>query len=326
MRIYKLLGRLAVKLVVLLVSFTFALPVLAKEINVDGTLYPSLSEAFSHAKDGSIIKISAGDYQDAAILKADNVMIIGEPGTRIFGKATKGKGALLIQGTNTLIKQIECFNIQVRDRNGACVRLEGKHLILDNVYFHDSQQGVLTGAQPGIVHIINSRFERLGAGGRAHGIYVGGGTLIIEDSQFLSSKGEGHEVKSRAKETRIIRSVIASLSGKDSRLVDVPNGGKLEIIASVLQQGTETSNWNLVGYGLEDYKYDMNSVTIKDNIFVLDRHANQVLNIKHQRVKPVVEGNIFVGNMQDAFEAGNMVFKSRESAGLEAAPNLPLLN
>ena len=86
---------------------------------------------------------------------------------------------------------------------------------------------MLTGPNPGRILIRNSRFERLGLNGTAHGIYVGGGELYVYQSEFLRSKSQGMEIKSRARKTVIERSVIASLDGVDSRLLDIPNGGEL---------------------------------------------------------------------------------------------------
>ena len=224
------------------------------------------------------------------------------------------------------IKNLECYGIKVSDRNGACVRLSGSNLVLDSVHFHDSQQGLLTGPKPGQVHIIDSKFERLGHSGRAHAIYVGGGYLLIENSRFLSSKDEGHEIKSRARETRILGSVVASLEGRDSRLVDVSNGGLLIVRDSILQQGNNTSNWNLIGYGFEGYKHDYNRIELSGNIFLLDRvNGNKVLSIKNKSVKTDIAGNVFIGKTSENFKVGNFLFENRADARMEPAPYLPPL-
>jgi hypothetical protein len=291
----------------------------------DGKAYENLQEAFDAARDGSIVEIPAGRFDQAGTLKANSVTISGiDDKTILFDKTTGGKGLLVIKGNNTIIRNIECFGVQVSDKNGACVRLEGKNLELDRVYFHDSQQGLLTSSSPGNVLIRNSKFERLGQIGRAHGIYVGGGILTIQDSQFLSSRDEGHEIKSRAKETFIERTVVASLNGKDSRLIDIPNGGILMVSDSVLQQGNKTSNWNLIGYGQEGYKHKYNDIGLFGNIVIMDRqNGSHVLDVKSKKVKPEVSGNAFIGKHKDKFNDSNFVFATREDAKLPAYPFLP---
>ncbi len=300
------------------------LQVHGKEILLDNKEVRYLGEALKQAKDGSIIELAAGEYNHAGVLTKNNVTIRGTKGTKIYGKAAQGKAAIVIKGNNTLVENIECYDIQVKDKNGACIRLEGKHLTLNNVYFHDSQQGVLTGSHPGKVIVKNSRFEGLGKAGRAHGIYMGGGKLLIEDSEFLNTKDQGHAVKSRAIETVIRNSTIASLNGNDSRLIDIPNGGILQVYDSILEQGPNSVNWNLIGYGLEGHKHKVNAVTLIGNIVLLDREkGNHVLQMKDSKIATTVEQNVFIGKMKDKFNSSNIVLEDRSQAQLESFPFLP---
>lgn len=298
------------------------------EISLDGKLVTSLKNAMASAVDGSVIELGAGIYKDGGVLKANFVTIKGVKGTHLKGFSTKGKGALVIRGNDTEIINIECSNVSVRDGNGACVRLEGRNLQLRDVYFHDSQQGLLSGKSSGNILIENSRFERLGHGGRSHGIYVGSGELYINNSKFLSSKKEGHEIKSRARKTLISNSTIASINGKDSRLIDVSNGGELEVKNCVLQQGNKTSNWNLIGYGLEGLKYKNNTISIKNNLFILDRkNGNKVLHTKGKIKSIAVEKNVLIGKISDnKFDDSNLFYKDRSDAGVEPFPSLPERN
>jgi hypothetical protein len=214
----------------------------------------------------------------------------------------------------------------VRDQNGACVRLEGTNLELTNVYFHDSQQGLLTGPKPGKIIIRNSKFERLGKGGQAHGIYVGGGELSIYGSYFLSSKDEGHEIKSRASKNTIYSTVVASLEGNDSRLIDIPNGGVLIITDSILQQGANTSNSNLIGYGHEGYRYKENEVRLVGNIILNDRiNGSKVIDIRSNKIKPYVSENAVIGKHFDKFDDSNFIFGTRNEAQMQPFPFLPEL-
>lgn len=306
----------------------FTAGVLAEpQILLQGKPVASLVDAFAEAKPGDVIELGAGIYNQAAVLKTDFVTIRGVPGqTHLRTAAIEGKGPLVIRASDIVIEHIECSGISVPHKNGACVRFEGKNLELNHVYFHDSEQGLLTGHEPGLVVIRNSRFERLGKNGQAHGIYVGGGELYIVDSFFLASKSEGMEIKSRAQKTVVERTTVASLDGVDSRLLDIPNGGVLVVRDSVLQQGEQTSNGDMIGYGLEGYKHEVNSIEASGNIFLMERNGiNTLLHIKNDQVVPYVVGNLIVGRPAAALREGNMVFSSREEAGLPAAPALPTL-
>lgn len=292
---------------------------------LDGLPVDSLQLALKNAKNNSVVMLGAGDFEQSGVVKKNNITIEGQSGSRLHTSTAQGKAAIVVKGNDTIIKNIECDNINVKDNNGACVRMEGRNLTLDNVYFHDSQQGLLTNGKPGDIYILNSRFERLGKSGRAHGIYVGGGRLFIKGSRFIASKDQGHEIKSRASETRIEKSVIASLDGNDSRLVDIPNGGLLTITDSILEQGPKSLNWNLVGYGHEGYKYLENSVTLVGNIVLMEREkGNMVLDVKDNKAKLKINQNVFIGRISKGdFDDTNFYFDDRKSAGLAAYPNLP---
>jgi hypothetical protein len=292
---------------------------------LDGLPVESLQLALKNAKNNSVVMLGAGDFEQSGVVKKNNITIEGQSGSRLHTSTAQGKAAIVVKGNDTIIKNIECDNINVKDNNGACVRMEGRNLTLDNVYFHDSQQGLLTNGKPGDIYILNSSFERLGKSGRAHGIYVGGGRLFIKGSRFIASKDQGHEIKSRARETIIEKSVIASLNGNDSRLVDIPNGGMLTITDSILEQGPKSLNWNLVGYGHEGYKYPENSVTLVGNIVLMEREkGNMVLDVKDNKAKLKINQNVFIGRIsKDDFDETNFYFDDRKSAGLDAYPNLP---
>jgi len=299
----------------------------ANTIIVNGKSFRSLKGAAAILKDGDEMRIGPGIYHDAIILRANNVTIIGE-GSVVFEKASvQGKGAFLVQGDWTRIYNIECRYIKVRDKNGACVRHEGQNLLLDNVYFHDSEEGLLTSRNPGLVVIQNSRFENLGAvAGQAHGIYVDGGELVIKNSIFIRAKEQGMEIKSRAKKTYISGSVIASLDSQDSRLLDIPSGGELTVINSLLSQGHQSVNQDAIGYGLEGIIYTSNTIKIEDNIILLERDGpNQLIHQKDGTPSPTIRNNLIISSQPPPMAEQNTVFKSRNEAGIAPYPFLPSL-
>lgn len=293
--------------------------------------YASLRAAIEAAGDGATILVRPGEYREAAVGRADNVTIRGEPGAHVRGVAAENKAALVIRGHNVLIEELECSDIWSKHGNGACVRAEGVNLTLRRVYFHDSQEGILGGK--GRILIEDSIFERLGgdekiALGQAHAIYVGHHVddFMLRRSRILSSKEEGHEVKSRARRTVIENNVIASLDGRDSRLIDIPNGGEIVIRNNLLEKGPNSSNPDVVGVGLERghnpaLDHAVNSILIEGNTIILDLPGETRI-VRVQGVPPpVMSNNTVIGGRPEA-NGGDRWFRDRGSAGLPPYPEL----
>ena len=56
---------------------------------------------------------------------------------------------------------------------------------------------------------------------------------------------------------------------------------------SVLQQGNQTSNWNLIGFGLEGYTHEVNRIELVGNIILMERDgANKLLHIRDDKIVP----------------------------------------
>jgi hypothetical protein len=299
-------------------------PLARGEIRVAGGVVESLDQASRRLRDGDTLELGPGVYREGLVLAASGVSLRGRGHVVLDGAAKQGKATLVIQGDDTRVTNIECRNVQVPHRNGACVRLEGRNLTLDGVYFHDSEQGILTWRSPGLVTIRNSRFERLGKNGQAHGIYIGGGRLHILDSLFLSAVSQGHEIKSRAESTLIERSIVASLGGDDSRLLDISNGGELIVRDSVLQEGPATVNNDVIGFALEGARGTSHRMLLTNNIILLD--APRRTRLIHQRQgtpAATMRDNLIIGGPRAEYPATNTVFASREAAGLPPYPALP---
>lgn len=311
--------------IILLLCFAGAAE--AREVTVSPTRqsadrgrFPSLGEASASLRDGDTLRLLPGIYREALVLRAHRVTVIAERGARIDGATAEGKAALVIKGDDTRVEGLECSGIAVPDRNGACIRLEGRNLTLRDVHFHDSEEGLLTGGNPGIVRIESSLFERLGRDGQAHGLYIGGGRLEIVKSAILSSKEEGHEVKSRARETLISDSVVASLDGESSRAVDLPHGGVVTIERSVIAHGPSAANRDLIGFGVEGNLHPVNRLTIRDSVLILERRGGNVLvNARTPPGTVQIRGNLIVGRdaPMQAHDC-NRVSLSRADAGLPA--------
>lgn len=300
---------------VLTLSYSFA----QNEIFVDGKSFLTIAEAQSAIADNSRVYLSSGIY-DGLKISANNVEVIGDDNV-IFDTPIEGKAALVVSGSNVLIEKIECFGINVSDGNGACVRQQGKDLTLRNVYFHDSQQGILSSRNTGSLTIEYSRFERLGNSGRAHAIYSNNEELEIRDSIIINSVDQGHEVKSGANKTVIVNSVIGSINTNDSRTIDVSNGGILIVESSVLLQGRKTRNRQLIGFALEGLRDTReNRIQIINSMFILERNGpDEILYSPKGSDFPVsIIRTVIIGEQiidKDKYSA-NRFFEKRSDAGL----------
>ena len=299
----------------------------AQSMRIGTRIFRSVNDALSALQPGETLDIGSGIYDTPLVVRADNVTILGQGHVVLEKGVAEGKANMVIKGNGVTVRNLECRQISAPDGNGACIRLEGENLFVDHVYFHDSQQGILTGSDPGLVQLGDSRFERLGAHGSAHGIYIGGGQLLVEDSLFLAARDQGHEIKTRAHTSKIVRSVIASLNGQDSRLIDVSNGGTLVVEDSVLAQGPNSSNADMIGFALEARQPAAMSdyVILRNNLILLERNgANQLLHLGNKEARVDVVDNLIISAQDTGYENSNIVFKTRKKAGFPKYPALLL--
>lgn len=293
-------------------------------IQVNDTSYDYLPTAVAALKDGDVLLLSEGVYRTPIVITKNNITIKGNGHVVFEKKAAHAKGFILSQGDDLLVNNIECRGINVRDGNGACIRQEGKNLTVEHVYFHNSQEGILeTSKVPGYIKVYDSRFERLGYQGQAHGIYTNKAKLYIYRSLFLAAKSEGHAIKVRGDTLHIEYSVLSSLSSVDSRLVDMPNGGELVAKDSILAQGPNSSNGQVIGFGLEGIVHKRNSVKLIGNIIYLERiGVNKLLALpkKHLNDINVIQAqNIVIGGVENHVGT-NSYFQNRKSLGLPEYP------
>jgi hypothetical protein len=161
---------------------------------------------------------------------------------------------------------------------------------------------------------------------------------------LLSTKDEGQGVKSRAAKTVIEDNIIAGLDSRDSRAIDIPNGGEIVIRRNILQKGPKSSNSQMIGLGLEGKLHNVNLATITENVIIFDQGrlewidlVNEYLPIAPPRGTVVaskiagrvtIKDNVIVaareilaGSAVDL--AQNKTFATRSLAGLPQFPELP---
>ena len=234
--------------------------------------YDRLQDALDAALPGDQVILAPGIYGEGATISTPGLVLRGEPGAHLRGHAVEGKAALVVKAAGVLIEGIECSGIAVRDNNGACIRIEGDDLTVRDVYFHDNQQGILSGPGGGVLLVEDSLFERNGFGGQAHGVYVGRPveTFVFRNNRVLATTGAGHGLKSRAHRTIVEGSIIAGLDGQDSRAIDLPEGGQVEIRNNVLQKGPNSDNAQMIGLALEGPLHQANETLIEGNLLLFD--------------------------------------------------------
>jgi hypothetical protein len=225
-----------------------------------GKPYAKPSQAAAVAQDGDLIEIDAGLYAgDVAVWYASHLTIRGvgdgRAHLRADGANAQGKGIWVIVGADTTVQNIEFCGATVFDQNGAGFRQEGRGLIVSNCYFHDNEDGILTGADPQSEILIEySEFAHNGYGdGYSHNMYIGNiGKFTLRYCTTHHAKN-GHTVKSRANENHILYNrIMDEDDGTTSYELNLPNGGLSYVVGNLIQQGPQTANSTIVSYAEEE--------------------------------------------------------------------------
>jgi len=238
------------------------------------------SAAAQIARDGDVIEIDAGIYDgDATVWRQHRLTIRGVGGRahlRANGAHAEGKGIWVIKGNDTTIEGVEFSGAKVPDQNGAGIRLEGTGLTVRDCYFHENENGILTGANTASDIVVeHSEFAHNGAGdGYSHNLYIGHVRSFTLRFSYVHHALVGHNVKSRAQRNHITYNrIMDERDGRSSYAVDLPNGGLSFVIGNVIQHGPEAENSTIVSYGAEGLKYPLNELYFVNNTVVNDRRA-----------------------------------------------------
>jgi hypothetical protein len=105
----------------------------------------------------------------------------------------------------------------------------------------------------------------------------------------------GHNIKSRALETRILYNrIMDEQEGRASYAIDIPNGGQSYIIGNIIEQGPNTDNAAIISYGTEGLKNPDSKLWMVNNTVVNDRHTGVFIKTK-QGAQAQIMNNLFVG-------------------------------
>ena len=266
--------------------------------------YATPCRAFAAAAAGDIVEIdAAGTYTgDVCGIYPSNLTIRGvngRPKINANGANAMGKGTWVIVGSNTVIENVEMLGARVADRNGAAIRLEGRHLTLRGSYLHDNENGILT-SNDGVSDIIieNTEFGSNGYGdGYSHNLYVGRVNSLVFKGSHSHDANVGHNLKSRAKTNTIVYSRFSSSTGQPSYEIDLPNAGTAYVIGNVIHQPASHRNPTLLAYGAEGATNPGQDLYVVNNTFLNDDSSRGTfIMVGSGVITPVLmQNNIFAG-------------------------------
>ena len=278
-----------------------------------GQRYRKPCQAIAAARGGDVIEIDArgNPYRgDVCAWSTNHLTIVGVHGSahlEAAGQSSEGKAIWVIAGNDTTIENVEFSGARVPDQNGAGIRQEGANLLLEHCYFHDNQEGILATDNPASSIVIDSSvFARNGAGdGYSHNVYINHVRSFTLRYSYSTDARVGHLVKSRALRTYILYDRLTGEQGTDSYELDLPNGGLSYVIGTIIEQGTNTQNPNMLAYGEEgDLNPDSRLYAVNDT-FVNDLHRGDAIFVGSQVTDPVfAENDISTGSTAFVSQSG----------------------
>ncbi|MBL7766151.1 MAG: T9SS type A sorting domain-containing protein [Chitinophagaceae bacterium] len=288
-----------------------SIPVFATIWHVGPTqTYTYCSQVVAMVQNGDTVDIDYATYinDPQVIWYQDNLLLRGvggrprlQAGSIIANDMVNGKGIFVISGDDVKVENIEFANATVVDHNGAGIRQEGRNLYVTHCKFDANEMGILCG------NIANCKTtveysEFLNGGsvanpGYQHNIYINHiDTFLFRYNYSHNAIAEGHELKSRATNNIIVYNRIANETSIDSRTIDLPNGGISLIMGNVIEQGSNSANSNLLGYGLEGLTNTApHALYVVNNTFVNKKTTGSFIQVQNGSDTLFVKNNIFAG-------------------------------
>ncbi len=269
----------ALLIIILFLATSFTLPARTLYVGPQSELKtPSQAAAIAKTKDTIII--SAGTYtEDVCYWAPDSITIKGKGGFAHLasnGKSYGQKAIWVIGGNDYTIENIEFSGCKVPDKNGAGIRAEGRNLSISHCYFHDNENGILSGADTtSFINIEFSEFAYNGYGdGYSHNLYIGNIGYLRFYGNYSHHSNIGHLLKSRARTSIIQYNFFTDGDdGKSSMHVDLPNGGFSIIIGNVFYQNQYSENGRIITYGTEGLSNPAKNLYCLNNSFINKRSS-----------------------------------------------------
>ena len=272
--------------------------------------YTFCSQVAPLVQQGDTILIDYANYVNdpQVIWNKNNLYIAGlggrphlEAGSIIANDMVNGKGIFVISGSNVHVHNIEFAHAVVQDNNGAGIRQEGANLWVSNCTFTANEMGILAGNISNCKTIVEyCTFFNGGSlfnPGYQHNIYINHiDTLVFRYNYSHDAIAEGHELKSRATYNFILFNRIANEVSVDSRTIDLPNGGTSVIVGNIIEQGPNSANSNILGYGLEGLTNPAPHVLFCcSNSFINKKANGSFIQVANGTDTLFVKNNIFAG-------------------------------
>jgi hypothetical protein len=294
-------------------------------------LYTTCSAVASLVQDGDVVEIDAATYSnhDQVLWTKSNLVLRGigatkprlEAGALLAGNLTNGKAIFVISGHNVEVDNIEFANAKVIDNNGAGIRQEGHNLYAHHCNFVANEMGILCGSIANCtVRVEHCSFASNGSTnnpGYQHNIYINHiDSFIFRYNSSIDAIAEGHELKSRASYNEIMYNRIANRTSVDSRTIDLPNGGIAILVGNYIEQGINSANSNIIGYGLEGLtNASPHRLYLASNTMVNNATNGSFIDISQGADSLVLLNNIFAGPKPAGLILGS-------SSGLDSSHNL----
>jgi len=260
------------------------------------------SDAARIARDGDTILIDAGTYAgDVAEWRASGLVIRAAGGPvvlRADGASIDGRGIWFTRGRDTTVEGITFVGATGPYGNGSGIRHHGVGLTVRYCRFLDNEMGLLTWNRPGDEVLVEfSVFARSGPGPRHnHNVYIGNAASFTMRGSYVHHAKVGHNVKSRAKVTRLLYNrIMDEGDGHSSYAVDLPNGGDALLLGNLVQQGPRTENVTLVSYGAEGIAHPVNRLRLVHNTLVNDHARRTFVRVHGLPSRVLLVNNLLAG-------------------------------
>jgi len=270
-----------------------------------GRVYTAPSKVIGLVADGDSVAIDAATYAgDVGEWTKNNLVIYCPNGRAVLnanGQISEQKGIWVVSGNNTSIEGVEFYGAAIsmaNGNNGAGIRMQGSGLTLRNCYFHDNQDGILTGAGATSDIVIEAcEFAKNGAGdGYSHNMYIGNVRSFTLKYCYVHEASVGHEVKTRANNNFILYNVIVDDASTSSYDIDMPNGGFSIVEGNSIMKGPNAQNHVLVTFGEEGLKNPDSTLYVINNTMVSTRGASTVfIQVATGTKLAQARNNIFAG-------------------------------
>ncbi len=266
-----------------------------------GEMFATLGAAIAASHNGDVIEVQAGTYVNDFAEISTNIKIIGVGGmvNLVATEAPPNGKAILVTDANVEIDNVSFSGVTVPDGNGAGIRYEQGNLVLDNDYFFDNQDGLLSAPnQTGTITINQCEFANNGSGtGQTHNLYVGDIAQLTVENSYFTGAVVGHEIKSRAANTLILDNVIADgPTAPTSYSIDLPDGGQAVIQGNYIEKGPNAQNDTMIHFGGEGLPYAGSSLVVTGNTLVNDLQNSNATGLTNATGSvATISNNVVVG-------------------------------